>query len=256
MGQDHQIVNLTQRAAFHPSETGEGVKLMEFGSDCGMGMAGLWLLLGREAWCGDRVAILGDYGEPGDLEQAVVGETGYDGTAFGHRDFSEVGSLVRELLTERGLCTFGARGSFGEMWEPAPAEISEVPEAGVEVVVADLDQRQILDPAQFGQSRDLNVSAMTGGHGGVTTALAVMLAASNRGGARGGGDLRSAHGLVGSWAGHRIGVVPVTMTTGWQDISTEVRGVLTEARGVTYRVTPDQVELVLPERLRRFHAAH
>ncbi len=78
MGQYHHIVNLDQRCFIDPGEMGNGLKLMEFGQDGIGAMAGLWLLLGSEAWAGDRIAILGDYAEPGDLPAEVIAATGVD----------------------------------------------------------------------------------------------------------------------------------------------------------------------------------
>jgi hypothetical protein len=191
-GHYHRIVNLTQRTAIEPTDVGVLDKLLEFGHSSGSVMAALWLLLGREAWCGDRVAILGYEGRPGDLAPEVVAETGLDGSAYYNRTLGSAAQLARDLLVERGICTFTTKTSHGvELWRATAS--TEITPAGVDFVAANLDRGEVLDPAQFGDNRDLNLAAAGGGQGGVTTALAIMLAASNRGGSRGGGDLRSRH---------------------------------------------------------------
>ncbi|MEP9362552.1 hypothetical protein ABLE68_06265 [Nocardioides sp. CN2-186] len=235
MGHYHRIINLTQRMAIEPTDVGVLDKLCEFGQSSGTAMAAVWLLLGREAWCGDRIAILGYEGRPNDLPPEVVSATGIDGTAF-YDYFDTAAEVARSVLVERGVSTFTTRMSGNvELWDAHP--VDPVAPAGVEVVAANLDREQVLDPAQFGDSRDLHLAAANGGLGGVTTALAAVLAASNRGGSRGGGDLRSWHPLVGSWAGDRVGVVPIGLASDFTDVSADVRQVLADAEEGAYEVT-------------------
>ena len=250
MGHYHRIVNLTQRMALDPMDAGALDKILEFGQQSGSAMGALWLLLGREAWCGDRIAILGYEGKPADLADAVIAETGFDGTAYYDDTLGNAGQLARDVLVERGICTFDTQASNGvTLWHQVePAE--EVARAGVEVVAADLDRREVLDPAHFGDSRDLNLAAAFGGHGGVTTALAVMLAASNRGGSRGGGDLCSRDPLVGSWAGDRVGVVPLELARDFTDVSGQVREILSEAGEASYEVSGRAVTRSMPPWMR------
>jgi hypothetical protein len=245
MGHYHRIINLTQRTVIVPMDVGVLDKLVEFGHSHGAAMGALWLLLGREAWCGDRIAVLGYEGRPDDLAAEVIVETGLDGTAFYDRTLDSAAELARNVLVERGICSFTTRTSRGvEMWRATAA--TEVSPAGIEVVAADLDRREVLDPAQFGDNRDLNLAAATGGFGGVTTALTLMLAASNRGGGRGGGDFRSRHPLVGSWAGDRLGVVPLELTREFTDVSAQVRDVLAESGEASYELHGSTVSRLIP----------
>lgn len=79
MGQYHQIVNFDKRQYINPHKMGEGVKMSEFIPN-GMGaMMILGILLARDSsgrggdinisdpligsWAGDRIAIVGDYGD-------------------------------------------------------------------------------------------------------------------------------------------------------------------------------------------------
>jgi len=253
MGHYHRIVNLTQHKVITPMDTGSLDKLLEFGQDSGTAMAALWLLLGREAWCGDRIAILGYEGRPYDLSHHVVAETGHDGTAFYDTTLESAAELARSVLIERGVCTFTTKIYDGhELWQPHRP--TEVKPAGVDVVVANMDRCELLDPSGLGDSRDLHLAAATGGHGGITTALTVVLAASNRGGTRGGGDFRSSDPLVGSWAGDHIGVVPLTAARGFADISSEARRVLVDAGEARYRVTDHKVTRAEPPWVARMSA--
>lgn len=233
MGHYHRIINLTQHLALEPMDAGALDKILEFGQQPASAMAALWLLLGREAWCGDRIAILGYEGRRDDLAPEVIAETGLDGTAYYDGSLGSSAQLARDVLIERGICTFDTKTSRGvRLWYAQPC--AEVTPAGVDAVAANLDRGEVLDPAQFGDSRDLHVAAAHGGYGGVTTALAVALAASNQGGSRGGGDLRSSHPFVGSWAGDRVGVVPVATVGGFVDVSERVRELLVEAGAASY----------------------
>ena len=246
MGHYHRIINLTQHAQIVPMDVGVLDKLLEFGPSPGSAMAALWLLLGREAWCGDRIAILGYEGRPDDLSADVVAETGLDGTAFYAETLSNAGRLARSVLTERGICRFAEDTCSDDVtwwhWEPAP----HVAPAGVDVVAADLDRREVLDRAEFGDSRDLHVAAWRGGYGGVTTALTFVLAASNRGGSRGGGDFRSCHPLLGAWAGDRLALLPLRSAAGFTDVSAAVRHELEAIGEGRYVVAEGSVSRQVP----------
>ena len=65
MGQYHVIANLDKRLGYSPRSTGDFLKLTEFGH-AGGAMCALVALLDGD-WHGERVAIVGDYAETGDL---------------------------------------------------------------------------------------------------------------------------------------------------------------------------------------------
>lgn len=80
MGQYHRIVNLTKGEYLYPHRFNDGLKLMEFGCSATGTMLGLALLLARDngrgggdapvhpvigRWAGDKIAIVGDYGDDG-----------------------------------------------------------------------------------------------------------------------------------------------------------------------------------------------
>jgi hypothetical protein len=106
MGQGHRIANLDRKEFVNPHALGDGYKLGEFGRNGDGSMAGLALLLAGSVrggargsgdfaarrgvsqvlagrWAGDRVAIIGDYAEPGDVRgcepAAWAGVWGDDG---------------------------------------------------------------------------------------------------------------------------------------------------------------------------------
>ncbi len=245
MGHYHRIINLTQHLALEPMDAGALDKILEFGLQSASAMAAVWLLLGREAWCGDRIAILGYEGRRDDLAPEVIAETGLDGTAYYENTLGSSAQIARELLVECGICSFDTITSNGvRLWHARPC--SPVKPAGVDAVAANLDRGEVLDPAQFGDSRDLHLAAAHGGYGGVTTALAVALAASNQGGSRGGGDLRSSHPFVGSWSGDRVGVIPVATASAFVDVSERVRELLIEAGAASYEVSGGAVTRMGP----------
>ncbi len=92
MGQYHLIVNLDKREFLYPHEFGDGFKLMEFGQSAGGTLTGLTILLAASngrgggdffdpsngsghrpgCWAGDRIAIIGDYFENGDVPGLTV----------------------------------------------------------------------------------------------------------------------------------------------------------------------------------------
>jgi hypothetical protein len=89
MGQYHYVVNLDKKEFIHPHKLGNGLKLREFGERGVLGALALLLacsngrgggdfaeeadashnlderMIGR--WAGDRIAIVGDYAEDGDM---------------------------------------------------------------------------------------------------------------------------------------------------------------------------------------------
>lgn len=66
-------------------------------------------------------------------------------------------------------------------------------------LIVNLDKKQFLHPHRCGDG--LKLLEFACGGIGTMTALAVLLADGNN---RGGGDLRSDHAIIGSWAGDRI----------------------------------------------------
>lgn len=94
MGQYHVIINLTKNECIRPHAFGDGAKLLEWGHSAGGILSALEVLLavsnGRGGgdinhveskyigyWGGDRIAIVGDYVEAGDLPAEFDAKTIY-----------------------------------------------------------------------------------------------------------------------------------------------------------------------------------
>lgn len=253
MGQYHYIVNLTKREFLHPHQFGNGLKLMEFGNSQGGVLAALAMLLMPErSWEGDRIAIVGDYAEDGDLPPEFHARTIFgncmsstypdekpeDPTLPLYRDISP---QLCETLTRQYNVTFSG-GGWRDIVVPEEILATERTWDGDErgLIIVNLDQCQFLDPWQFGSSRHVSRLPFARA-GGVLTALAVLLAVSN---GRGGGDFHDEdqHGhsrQSGRWGGARLAIMPIPMTAslphGMIDISPVVRAQLAHVEGYDYR---------------------
>lgn len=259
MGQYHVIANLDKRMGFSPRSTGDFVKLMEFGQGSAAMCALVTLLDG--AWHGERIAIVGDYAQSDDLDAENTLRAGISAehlyAAINHPErlaaehgvkpaWRNVGWLARKATTTAGLATYekksydlvnpqqGTRTTH-HFYESAMAPDTDTAPR----VVVNLDQREKIDPAEFGDDRRAGVFAVTGGRGGTLTALAVLLAVSSTGGGRGGGDFRGESCPVGAWGGARIGLLHPDEATDYTDLSEMMRVGMSEAREGIYRRRDD-----------------
>lgn len=262
MGQYHVIANLDKRLGYSPRSAGDFLKLTEFGHGGGAMCALVALLDG--AWNGERVAIVGDYAETDDLDPENRLRAGIDPAylyaAIVHpktlreqhgitTDWRNSGWLARKAATAAGLATFDKEqwsmvyGS-GQVSTGHSYRASLTPDADThERVVVNLDQREKIDPAEFGDDRRVGVFATGGEVGGTLTALAVLLAVSSTEGGRGGGDFRGESAPVGAWGGDRIGLLSPEEAADYTDLSAMMRTGMEEAGEGIYRRTADgQVE--------------
>jgi len=128
-------------------------------------------------------------------------------------------------------------------------------------LLVNLDKKQVVHPHRIGNG--LKLCEQVGWEHSTSTVLVMLLAASS---GRGGGDFRTNHPLVGSWAGDRVafvgdyaepGDIPGTNAQvcyrsanaacypdeeqdesyepGWTDISPQVREMMTSEFGITYQ---------------------
>ncbi|MBF83479.1 MAG: hypothetical protein CL489_03280 [Acidobacteria bacterium] len=121
MGQYHLVANIDRREFLHPHKFGEGFKLMEFGTGRAVPLAMTILLSasngrgggdfrgeGAGRWAGDRIAIIGDYFEEGDVE----GLTGRDmadlwsSTVEDDHGWTDISEMVRGMLHLSGEVEF------------------------------------------------------------------------------------------------------------------------------------------------------
>lgn len=255
MGQYHVIANLEKRLGYSPRSTGDFLKLTEFGHGGGA-MCALVALLDGD-WHGERVAIVGDYAETGDLPADAALLAGLDPahlyaaindpkwlreTQGISSDWRNVGWLARKVVADGELGRFNreewtvrdydgtVRTSHGYRWELTPQPDNR------QRVVVNLDRAETIDPAAFGDDRSPRAFAVANDVGGTLVALAVLLAVSS---GRGGGDVRGSSPLVGSWGGQRIGLLDPADTAGYVDISARMRDALTAAGEGIYRETAD-----------------
>jgi hypothetical protein len=265
MGQYHKPVNLDRKESLNAHRFSEGIKLMEFGQSTHGTMTALALMLAGEGrWAGNRIAIVGDYAEPEDLAHAGVDATALYGTRQDYDEFYapgmtdheyarerglvredmpvDISTEVHELLIEHGVWTSPPADRYG--WGDDHVAPDYAPE-GPDVLVVNLDKMEALDPAGFGDDRQLGAMAL-GGHGSTMTALAVLLACSN---GRGGGDWRGDKTLAGRWAGDRIGIVPFLGRPDDRltDLSPVMRTAMADAHEGAYKIRTDgTVERTVP----------
>ena len=122
MGQYHLIANLDKREFLNPHQFGDGIKLMEFGQSSGGTLTGLTILLAasngrgggdffdpgiREnprppgCWAGDRIAIIGDYHEDGDVPGHTVLDM-QDLWSDEPKTWTDISDLVSRTILEAG----------------------------------------------------------------------------------------------------------------------------------------------------------
>lgn len=254
MGQYHVIANLDKRLGYSPRSAGDFIKLTEFGHGGGA-MCALVTLL-DEAWGGQRIAIVGDYAETNDLPAEARLLAGVDpahlysavndpkGLRTQHgidTDWRNVGWLARKVVEDSGHGTFDRQEWKTRHYDGTVStshhyncSLTSRPD-GRQRVVVNLDRREKINPAEFGDSRSPGSFAVPDEVGGTLPALAVLLAVSSTGGGRGGGDFRGKSPLVGSWGGQRIGLLDPADAGDYDDISSRMRDALTAAGEGIYR---------------------
>lgn len=123
MGQYHYVCNLDKREYLHPHRFGDGLKLMEFGNSMGGTLTALTILLGASngrgggdlhisddhplaevvgSWAGDRIAIIGDYFEEGDVPGWDINDNPWEN----EENWAEISGPCRSLIEEDGMFTF------------------------------------------------------------------------------------------------------------------------------------------------------
>lgn len=256
MGQYHSVINLDKQAGYSPRSIGAHNKLMEQGHSTLPCATLLLLLSDPNGWGGERIAIVGDYAEDSDLDDAPFPASELWERLYLSHGLRNVGWLARKTLVDAGMATFDTRNMYvqkmnGEvrtvrLYEPTlrhPLDPMDAPA----VTVVNHDKRQQLTPELLGDAATLFAIAMDCIGGGTGTALTVLLGASCKGGRRGGGDISSTSHLVGSWAGDCISVLPRTqIDTDLVDITSAIRAVLVDAdegRYVEHNGTVDRLDL-------------
>lgn len=216
MGQYHAVVNLDQKAGYNAWAFGCGVKASEQGESYLPCAALLLLLSNPDAWMGQRVAIVGDYAEDTDLENSPYPASELWNRVEEGDGITVISQKVRKAIETDGLAKFamqtytvkGLDGSVQKSHSHQGTVNAVTPDGlGPSVVVYNHDKHETITPTLLGDGPTLPEVIDQGWMGGTGTALTILLVASCKGGARGGGDYDGTHPLVGSWAGDRISVV-------------------------------------------------
>ena len=161
MGQYHLTVNLDKREFLDPHKLGDGLKLREqLASEAGVAASLLLLLaasngrgggdlkgkynydpssnktgvIGR--WAGDRIVVIGDYGEEGDIPAEFGGQSLYGRCRLGEemngmrqgdteesRDAAEVVATLGDLFSDHGFEDGVPTGPDGE---PLPIDFVDI----------------------------------------------------------------------------------------------------------------------------------
>lgn len=264
MGQYHTPINLTKREYLNPHDLGNGTKLMEFGASGFSTMFALGYLLEND-WKGDVITIAGDYEEDGDHDPELIKELGiecgesnlyslsrgdgdreyfriwekgektdrYDEVAIAtSKTFQNVSNRTIAAIESADLAIWGKQTP--KDWSECFTKVNYTASKELTVIVNET-LGEVIDPRAFGDASKA-MRYISSYFGGTMTALAVLLAAACKGGARGGGDIHSDAPLVGSWAGCRISIQPRAALKENKDISEDVRKILVEANEGNYEI--------------------
>lgn len=246
MGQYHSVINLDKRAGYSPRSIGSFVKAAEQGESLVPGAALLLLLSDPNEWGGERIAIVGDYAEDSDLTDSPFPASELWGRVEKSNGLKNVGWRARKVIEEAGIATFTQKtyrighqdgtSTSHRHYDNAVHDFASDP-LDLAMTVYNHDKRERITPTLLGGPTALFDIIREGWNGGTATALTVLLAASCKGGARGGGDYDGTHPLVGSWAGDHISVTAEEEgPEGYTDITATLRDEVLEHQvwGVHY----------------------
>lgn len=247
MGQYHSVVNLDKKVGYSPRSIASFVKASEQGESLIPCAALLLLLADPNGWGGERVALVGDYAEDSDLSNSPFPASELYHRISESKGIKNVGWLARKVLEEAGIVTFSkeelrfrrADGTVEPLTHYTAALCDDAPEQPLDpaMTVYNHDKRERLTPTLLGDPTTLRGMIDKGWYGGTGTALTVLLAASCKGGRRGGGDYHGDSPLVGAWAGDRVAVLPdADGPEGYRDITAEIRDdvLAVQVYGVNY----------------------
>ena len=234
MGQYHSVINLDKRAGYSPRSVGSSIKAADQGESLTPGAALLLLLSDPNGWGGERIAIVGDYAEDSDLTDSPFPASELWGRLAESNGLKNVGWLARKVIEEAQIATFTKDRHHGYTY--TLHDFASDP-LDLAMTVYNHDKRERITPTLLGDPDALFDIIREGWCGGTATALTILLAASCKGGARGGGDYDGEHPLVGSWAGDHISVTAEAEgPEGYTDITATLRDEVMERQvwGVHY----------------------
>lgn len=247
MGQYHSIINLDKRAGYSPRSVGSFAKAAEQGESLTPCAALLLLLSDPNGWGGERIAIVGDYAEDDDLTDSPFPASELWKRIKTSDGIKNVGWLARKVIEDAGVATFtkhesqvhdltaGGTRTYRRYDYDIQSFTSEP--LDLAMTVYNHDKRERVTPTLLGDPTALLDIIREGWNGGTATALTILLVASCKGGARGGGDYDGEHPLVGSWAGDHVSVsAEAEGPGGYRDITATLRDEVMEHQvwGVHY----------------------
>lgn len=233
MGQYHEIHNLTRNVRYSPRAVGSSIKLMEQGLT--ISATATLLYLAANDWKGERLALIGDYAEPGDLPAADLDNAEHA------EDIGE--AVLQTMHAAKIIKSETTVGYNGHVFTSSKVRATKERGAGPKAILLNLDKRQSLTPTLLGDAATMDGVITASADGGTGTALTILLAVSCKGGARGGGDFNNAWcPLVGGWGGDRIALVGADdeLASGeWHDITLWLREEIEAGTGVQYMPQED-----------------
>lgn len=233
MGQYHEIFNKDKKMRYSASSLGNGVKLLEQGNSLASTTA-LALLL-SDGWNGERVFLLGDYAEAGDINGVEDDFTFFKDVY----DFRNVGWMARKIVTEATGIEFNKKSySVNYLdgissnhyyydtvlpdsmsihdYSVARGEAFDGIDDSATVAFVNYDTKEKYVGTAPHTMRDI----VTNFSDDFMTDVFILIAGSIKGGYRGGGDADNEMG--GAWAGDRVGIVAAEEVQDYTDITDKV----------------------------------
>ena len=236
MGQYHEIYNLDKKVYYSPRALGSNVKILEFGQDIIPTALMVTLLDGQ--WKNDRVCVIGDYAEDGDINDMSMSE-------FDKIDFEEFGPQAREIIEEITNVNF-VKDYWelnGEKIETIKFEVDgdkitvnafiNVPEM---FTFVNHDKREKIVFSKIVDEQDgvvrsndgtLYDAVNDGFQSGLSVMMVGLIAGSIKNGARGGGDVEL-NQYGGSWCGDHVAIVNAEDVEDYVDITDDVLNIMHE----------------------------
>jgi hypothetical protein len=208
MGQYHVLVSLTANEYIDSNDYDCGVKFQEIAWSTGRVIEALGNKL-QSDWRGHRIALVGDYYHKGDLpEEAFTGLSGEPQKDF----YSYVFNNFDKSLAS-----------------------SYVNDSDENHVIMNYSKNEYITPEGYGDETNPNIFSRYGSEGGVMEVLLALIAASCKGGARGGGDIESDNEFIGSWAGDSIAIIPSSQVSSTAlCIDSAMRQIMVDSGETTY----------------------
>lgn len=235
MGQYHAIYNLDKKAYYSPRDIGSNVKLLEFGED--MLPTALMITLLDGQWKNDRVCVIGDYAEDGDIHGMSMDE-------FEAIDFAEFGPQAREIIEDITNVKFVKDfwkldgKTFEDIKIEVDGEISvnAFTNAPGMFTFVNHDKREKIVFSKIVDEHDgvtrcndgtLYDAVTDGFQSGLSVMMIGLIAGSITDGARGGGDVEL-HQYGGSWCGNHVAIEREDDVQDYVDITDDVLKIMHE----------------------------